>query len=162
MGEVYRARDHRLGRDVAVKIVATDRPGDAGLLARLEQEARTAASLSHPNIVAVFDVGTHDGAPYVVSELLDGDTLRQRLAAGPLPLRKAIEYVTELAEGLGAAHARGVVHRDLKPENIFLAEGRAKILDFGLAKAGLEGPSDVSDAATVVQTLPGVVMGTVG
>ncbi len=133
------------------------------LLARLEQEARTAASLNHPNIVAVFDVGTHDGAPYVVSELLDGETLRDRLAKGPLPLRKAIDYVAELAEGLSAAHARGVVHRDLKPENIFLTtEGRAKILDFGLAKAGPDAPLGVSEAATMVQTLPGVVLGTVG
>jgi len=162
MGAVYKARDQRLGRDVAVKVVATDRADDAALLARLEQEARTAASLNHPNIVAVFDVGTHDGAPYIVSELLDGETLRERLAAGPLPVRKAIEFVCEVADGLAAAHARAVVHRDLKPENIFLTEGRAKILDFGLAKSGPEGPSQVSDAATVVQTLPGVVMGTVG
>src|SRR5262245_43444781 len=100
MGEVYRARDHRLTRDVAIKIVATGRPDDQSLLARLEQEARTAASLNHPNIVAVFDIGTHDGAPYIVSELLDGSTLRERLGSGPLPLRKAVEYARDLADAL--------------------------------------------------------------
>jgi eukaryotic-like serine/threonine-protein kinase len=163
MGEVYKARDHRLGRDVAVKIVRADHPGDAGLAARLEQEARTAASLSHPNIVAVFDVGTHEGAPYVVSELLEGETLRARLAAGPLAFRKAIDYASELANGLAAAHDRGFVHRDLKPENIFLTrEGHAKILDFGLAKSSEPPTTAVTETATVLQTLPGVVIGTVG
>jgi serine/threonine protein kinase len=163
MGVVYRARDQRLGRDVAIKVIATDRGSDPALLARLEQEARTAASLNHPNIVAVFDVGTHEGAPYVVSELLDGETLRDRLATGPMPIRRAIESVAELADALGAAHARGVVHRDLKPENIFLTtEGRAKILDFGLAKAAPDESLIASGAATALKTLPGTVMGTVG
>jgi serine/threonine protein kinase len=163
MGVVYRARDQRLGRDVAIKVIATDRGNDPALLARLEQEARTAASLNHPNIVAIFDVGTHEGAPYIVSELLDGETLRDRLASGPISIRRAIETVAELADALGTAHARGVVHRDLKPENIFLTtEGRAKILDFGLAKAAPDALAVASGAATVLKTLPGVVMGTVG
>jgi serine/threonine protein kinase len=163
MGVVYRARDQRLGRDVAIKVIATDRGNDPALLARLEQEARTAASLNHPNIVAIFDVGTHEGAPYIVSELLDGETLRDRLATGSMPIRRAIESVAELADALGAAHARGVVHRDLKPENIFLtAEGRAKILDFGLAKAAPDAAAVASGAATALKTQPGVVLGTVG
>jgi serine/threonine protein kinase len=163
MGEVYKARDHRLGRDVAVKVVTTDGPADPSLLARLESEARAAASLNHPNIVAVFDVGTHDGAPYIVSELLDGETLRARLAGGALPVRKSVECAGQLADALAAAHAKGIVHRDLKPENIVLTrDGRAKILDFGLAKTGGDAAAAATGAATAVQTLPGVVMGTVG
>ena len=135
MGEVYRARDPRLGREVAIKVLA---PGvaDAERLRRFEQEARAAAALNHPNILAVYDIGQHDGAPYIVSELLEGETLRERLiAGGALPLRKAIEYGVQIARGLAAAHEKGIVHRDLKPENVFVTrDGRVKILDFGLAK----------------------------
>jgi len=164
MGEVYRARDARLGRDVAIKVVAADRAVDGSAMARFEQEARAAAALSHPHIVAVFDVGWHDGLPFIVSELLEGETLRARLDAGPVPVRKALEWASQIAEGLAAAHARGVVHRDLKPENLFLAtDGRMKILDFGLSKLiETKALAAVSGAATLPQTAHGVVMGTVG
>ena len=135
MGEVYRARDPRLGRDVAVKVLAANVSGNADRRNRFEQEARAAAALNHPNILAVFDIGDEHGTPYIVSELLEGETLRERLNEGPLPVRKAVEYAAQLAQGLAAAHARGIVHRDLKPENVFIATGdRLKILDFGLAK----------------------------
>ena len=134
MGEVYRARDARLNREVAIKVLGSF-SGDADRLERFEQEARAAAALNHPNILSVFDVGSHDGAPYVVSELLEGETLRNRLNSGALPVRKAIDYAIQLAHGLAAAHEKGIVHRDLKPENIFLTtDERVKILDFGLAK----------------------------
>jgi serine/threonine protein kinase len=122
MGEVYRARDARLGRDVAVKVLPPAFSADAARLRRFEQEARAAAGLNHPNILAVYDVGAHDGAPYVVSELLEGQTLRERLASsasGGLPVRKACEFAIQMAHGLAAAHEKGIVHRDLKPENIF-------------------------------------------
>jgi WD40 repeat protein len=169
MGEVYRAHDTRLKRDVAVKILPADFSADPDRLARFEQEARAAASLNHPNILAVFDIGTyaapdgsvHGPAPYIVSELLEGETLREKLAN--LPTRRAIEYAIQLARGLAAAHERGIVHRDLKPENVFITnDGRVKILDFGLAK--LVQP-DASVAATMLpttppQTMPGVVLGT--
>ena len=134
MGEVYRARDTRLDRLVAVKVLA---PGiaDAERLGRFEQEARAAAALNHPHILAVHDVGRHDDTPFIVSELLEGDTLRDRLTHGALPPRRAIEFAIQIARGLAAAHERGIVHRDLKPENVFVtSEGRIKILDFGLAK----------------------------
>src|SRR5262245_49230046 len=140
MGEVYRARDPRLGRDVAVKVLPSALSTDADRLRRFEQEARAAAALNHPNILAVHDVGTGENAdlgsvPYVVSELLEGATLRERLHNGALPVRKAIDVAVQIAHGLAAAHAKGIVHRDLKPENVFITEdGRAKILDFGLAK----------------------------
>ena len=119
MGEVYRARDPRLGRDVAVKVLPTAFSLDPDRLQRFEQEARAAAALNHPNILAVFDIGTHDGAPYIVSELLEGETLRTAGAA-PLSVRKAIDLAIQLARGLAAAHAKGIVHRDLKPANIFI------------------------------------------
>lgn len=135
MGEVYKARDTRLGRDIAIKVLPGAFSADPERLTRFEQEARAAAALSHPNIVAVYDVGHHDGSPYIVSELLDGETLRDRLAGGPLPVRRSVEYVVHIARGLAAAHEGGIVHRDLKPENIFITtDGRVKILDFGLAK----------------------------
>ena len=166
MGEVYRAKDTRLGRDVAVKVLPKIYSSDPERLRRFEQEARTVALLNHPNILALYDVGTHEGAPYVVSELLEGDTFRDRLAGGALSERRAIEYATAIAQGLAAAHEKGVVHRDLKPENLFLTkDGRVKILDFGLAK--LMGPEE-SDAAassaptTPAATQPGVVLGTMG
>src|SRR5438128_620867 len=135
MGEVYRARDPRLGRDVAIKVMAAELAKDAEWLRRFEQEARAAAALSHPNVIAVYDIGKSDGLSYVVTELLEGETLRERLAQGAIPARKAVEIGLQVLSGLGAAHAHGIIHRDLKPENIFLTRhGQAKILDFGLAK----------------------------
>src|SRR5262245_23051247 len=120
MGEVYKARDPRLGREVAIKVLPASLSGDAERLQRFEQEARAAAALNHPNILAVFDIGTHDDVPYIVSELLEGETLRERLGAGALPVRKAIEYAIQICHGLAAAHDKSIVHRDLKPENIFV------------------------------------------
>ena len=135
MGEVYRAHDGRLGRDVAIKVLPAAFSADPERLHRLEQEARAAAALNHPNILAVHDIGTHDGSPYIVSELLEGATLRERLNGVALPVRKAVEYAVQIAHGLAAAHEKGITHRDLKPENIFVTtDGRVKILDFGLAK----------------------------
>jgi len=135
MGEVYRARDTRLGRDVAVKVLPAGLSADPERLQRFEQEARAAAALNHPNILALYDIGAHDGAPYLVTELLEGETLREQVSAGPLPVRKAVEYAGHIAHGLAAAHEKGIVHRDLKPENVFVTDdGRVKILDFGLAK----------------------------
>ncbi len=165
MGEVYRAQDSRLGRTVAIKVLPASFSADRDRLARFAQEARSAAALNHPNILSIFDIGDDRGAPYVVSELLEGETLRDRLRGGPLPIRKTIDYAVQVAKGLAAAHEKGIVHRDLKPENIFLTnDGRAKILDFGLAKLTRpETPSDSGDAPTVqAATEPGVVMGTVG
>src|SRR5271170_7767211 len=135
MGEVYRARDSRLGRDVAIKVLPASFSADPDRLQRFAQEARSAAALSHPNILAIFDIGEDKGAPYVVSELLEGETLRDRLRNGPVSSRKAIDHARQIASGLAAAHEKGIVHRDLKPENLFITnDGRAKILDFGLAK----------------------------
>ena len=166
MGEVYRARDTRLGRDVAIKLLLAGASADPERLARFEQEARAAAALNHPNIVAVHDIGERDGAPYIVSELLEGETLRERLAAGPLPVRKAIEYGVQIARGLSAAHDKGIVHRDLKPENIFLTrDGAVKILDFGLAKLTQPEPNLAGLTmmpTTPPDTMPGLVLGTVG
>ena len=134
MGEVYRARDDRLGRDVAIKVLPASFAADPGRLSRFEQEARAAGALNHPNVLAIYDIGRHDGAPFVVSELLEGETLRDRLR-GALPQREATDYGLQLANGLAAAHEKRIVHRDLKPENIFItSDGRVKILDFGLAK----------------------------
>jgi serine/threonine protein kinase/Tol biopolymer transport system component len=163
MGEVYRAHDSRLGRDVAIKILPAAVAKDADRLQRFEQEARTIAALNHPNILGIHDIATLDSAPYLVSELLEGQTLRQKLDAGPLMVRKAIEYALGIAQGLAVAHQKAVVHRDLKPENIFVTrDGRIKILDFGLAK--LERPDDkeVGVSVTSPATLPGVVVGTIG
>src|SRR5690242_12241635 len=135
MGEVYRAKDPRLGRDVAIKVLPSSFSADADRLRRFEQEARSAGILNHPNITAVYDIGSHDGAPYVVQELLEGETLRSVLAGGRLSARRAIDYSLQITHGLAAAHEKGIVHRDLKPENIFVTrDGRVKILDFGLAK----------------------------
>ena len=164
MGEVYRARDNQLGRDVAIKILPGFLSRDPDRLRRFEQEARAAAALNHPNILAVHQMGMHEGAPYMVSELLEGSTLRERLARGPLAARKAVEYAGQTAHGLAAAHEKGIVHRDLKPENLFVtADGRLKILDFGLAKL-IPKPDDAESSAATVsgQTEPGVVLGTVG
>jgi eukaryotic-like serine/threonine-protein kinase len=168
MGEVYRARDTRLGRDVAIKVIPAALIGDSDRLQRFEQEARATATLNHPNILAVYDIGSHDGAPYIVSELLDGETLRERVAAGPLPVRKAIELGIQIAQALAAAHGKGIVHRDLKPENIFInKDGRAKILDFGLAKltqsdAPLMAGTNVPTTPGGNLTQAGVMLGTIG
>ncbi len=165
MGEVYRARDTRLERDVAIKVLPASFAADADRLRRFEQEARTVAQVSHPGIIAVFDVGIHEGAPYLVTELLDGGTLRLRLSEGPLPARKASDYALQIANGLAAAHEHGIVHRDLKPENIFVTrDGRVKILDFGLAKLAPGRPGKTGEDTTMLQadTTPGMVMGTVG
>jgi serine/threonine protein kinase/Tol biopolymer transport system component len=165
MGEVYRARDQRLARDVAVKVLPRSFAGDPDRLMRFEQEARATGQLNHPNILAVYDIGTHDGTPYVVEELLEGETLRERLSGAALPARKAIDYASQITQGLAAAHQKGIVHRDLKPENLFVTgDGRVKILDFGLAKLKPATPtaSQLTAAPTAVETGAGVVMGTVG
>ena len=165
MGEVYRAKDARLGREVAVKVLPASFSNDPDRLRRSEQEARAAGVLNHPNITAVHDIGTVDGAPYVVTELLEGETLRSRLAGGPLAPRRAIEYALQIAHGLAAAHEKGIVHRDLKPENLFVTkDGRVKILDFGLAKLTQPekaGPQTSLPTETA-GTEPGVVLGTLG
>ncbi|MGO9123439.1 MAG: protein kinase domain-containing protein [Terriglobales bacterium] len=165
MGEVYRARDSRLGREVAIKVLPSSFSRDPERLRRFEQEARAASALNHPNILTVYDVGMHDGAPYLVTELLEGANLRDRLHDGALPPRKAIDCAVQIAQGLAAAHDKGIVHRDLKPENVFVCrDGRAKILDFGLAK--LTAPEAGDATATKLeldhQTEAGVVMGTAG
>ena len=166
MGEVYRARDTRLGRDVAIKVLPREFAAEPDRLRRFEQEARAASALNHPNILTVYDVGTHAGAPYLVTELLEGESLRDRLKEGALPARKAVDLAVEVASGLAAAHEKGIVHRDLKPENLFVTtDGHAKILDFGLAKlitpaAGAASASDVSTVAGATE--PGTILGTAG
>ncbi|MDX6383453.1 MAG: eukaryotic-like serine/threonine-protein kinase [Blastocatellia bacterium] len=166
MGAVYRARDQKLNRDVAIKVLPAAFSDDVERLHRFEQEAQAAGALNHPNILSVYDVATHDGAPYVVSELLEGETLRERLLKAPISSRKAIEYSIQIALGLAAAHEKGIVHRDVKPDNLFITkDDRVKILDFGLAKlveavAGNNAQTDVPTRK--VRTDPGTVMGTVG
>jgi hypothetical protein len=164
MGEVYRATDTRLGRDVAIKVLPEALARDAERLRRFETEARAVAALNHPNILSIHDIGTQEGTPYLVSECLDGQSLRQELSGGALPLRRAVEYGTEIAQGLAAAHDKGIIHRDLKPENIFVTrDGRVKILDFGLAKlARPEAAADEGATMEAVPTSAGVVLGTVG
>ena len=165
MGEVYRAHDSRLGREVAVKVLPASFAVDGERLRRFEQEARATGALNHPNILGVYDIGTHEGSPYVVSELLDGETLRTRIGDSPLPERKAIDYAAQIAKGLAAAHDKGIVHRDLKPDNLFVTrDGRVKILDFGLAKIA-EAPavdSETGLATAGPQTGAGTVLGTIG
>ncbi|HEY6221010.1 MAG TPA: serine/threonine-protein kinase, partial [Candidatus Eisenbacteria bacterium] len=162
MGEVYRAKDPRLGREVAIKVLPASFSKNSDRLKRFEQEARAAGVLNHPNLTIVYDIGQHDGAPYIVQELLEGETLRSELAGGRFSPRKAIDYAIQIAQGLAAAHEKGIVHRDLKPENLFVTrEGRVKILDFGLAKLiQAEDPSRPSSLPTATE--PGVVMGTAG
>src|SRR5262245_3584892 len=166
MGEVYRARDARLGRDVAVKVLPALFATHADRLARFGQEARAAGALNHPNILSIYDLGSHQDLHYIVSELLEGQTLRERIAEGPLPARKAAELAAQAARGLAAAHGRGIVHLDLKPETLFLTrDGRIKILDFGLAKLTERNPGtgDVTSLPTTpAGTEAGVVMGTAG
>jgi eukaryotic-like serine/threonine-protein kinase len=165
MGQVYLAYDPKLNRDVAIKVLNLGLSAHKEHLDRFEQETRATIALNHPNILSIYDVDTHDGSPYVVSELLDGENLQERLNGAALPARKALDYALQIAEGLAAAHERGIIHRDLKPANIFITrDGRAKILDFGLAK--LTEPktwdSDADAVTLQVQTEPGIVMGTVG
>src|SRR5258708_18915452 len=164
MGEVYRARDTRLLRDVALKLLPESFTADPDRLRRFEQEARAVAALNHPNIVSVYDVGDTGGVHYIVSELLEGETLRQLITPSGMAARKATELGVQLAQGLAAAHEQGIVHRDLKPENIFVTRnGRLKILDFGLAK--LRRPltlGETVDGVTVAETNAGQVLGTLG
>jgi len=165
MGEVYRARDTRLGRDVAIKVLPAEFASDPERLRRFEQEARAVAALSNPHILALFDVGTHEGAPYIVTELLEGESLRERLGGGAMPVRKAVETAVQIAQGLAAAHEKGIIHRDLKPANVFVTkDGHVKILDFGIAK--LVAPRSLTEpaqATTVVEaTEVGTTLGTVG
>ena len=162
MGEVYRARDRRLDRDVAIKVLPQFVSFDHDRLHRFEQEAKAAAALNHANILAVFQMGTYEGAPYLVSELLEGETLREQLKHGPIPLKEATDYAIQIVHGLAAAHGKGVVHRDLKPENLFVTrDGGIKILDFGLAKLTHQG-SETQLAKQTLDTEPGAVLGTVG
>jgi len=162
MGEVYRASDDRLGRDVAIKVLQPSFASDHDRLRRFELEARSSAALNHPNILAVYDMGMHQGAPYIVSELLRGKTLRECLREGPIPPRRAADYAAQLAQGLVAAHEKGIVHRDLKPENIFITqEGRLKILDFGIAKLISPDTDERSVTTMTTQTRTGSVLGTV-
>jgi eukaryotic-like serine/threonine-protein kinase len=168
MAEVYRARDTRLGRDIALKVVNEALASDPELLHRFEQEARLAGSLNHPNLVAVYDFGLHDGAPYFITELLKGESLRQRLSHGRVPLDTALEWGSQLAQGLAAAHARGIVHRDVKPDNVFVtSDGHVKLLDFGIAKLAEasrgDGPHDMLDETVTPsdgQTRTGAILGT--
>jgi serine/threonine protein kinase len=168
MGEVYRARDTRLDRVVAIKVLPELVAADAERLQRFEREAKAVGALNHPNILSVHDIGVHGGIHYIVTELLEGQTLRKKLSDGPLPSRRAIEYGLQIAQGLAGAHERGVVHRDLKPENLFVTQdGRVKILDFGLAKQNPVAAPAAADGATlasvdVVVTTPGLVLGTIG
>jgi eukaryotic-like serine/threonine-protein kinase len=167
MGEVYRSRDSRLGREVALKVLPESFARDADRLRRFEQEARAVAALNHPNILAIHDIGEQGSAPFIVSELLEGNRLRVELDRGPLPARKASDYAAQIAQGLAAAHEKNIIHRDLKPENVFVTkEGRIKVLDFGLAKVATNARDSKgeSDGLTLTSspTEAGVVMGTAG
>src|SRR5437762_10116393 len=166
MGEVYRAYDPKMNREIAIKILPAAFSADKERLARFEQEAQAAGSLNHPNILAIYHIDAHDDSPYIVAELLEGETLRKRISGAPLAQRRAIGYALEIANGLAAAHEKGIIHRDLKPDNIFITkDGRVKILDFGVAKliepVG-EGLAQTDIATRKVQTDPGTVVGTVG
>src|SRR5580765_2909897 len=164
MGEVYRARDSKLKRDVAVKVLPQSLSADSEALARFEREALAVAALSHPNILAIHDFGTQEGTAYAVMELLEGETLRGKLDAGPISQKQAVDYALQVTKGLSAAHEKGIVHRDLKPENLFVSkDGHVKILDFGLAKKTEAAGVKETEAPTGTGgTQPGTVMGTMG
>ena len=165
MGEVYRARDTRLAREVAIKILPAGVSERPDALARFEREAKAVAALSHPNILAIHDFGIADGRAFAVMELLEGESLRDALAAGTLPTRRVIDYATQIAHGLAAAHDKGIVHRDLKPENVFVTrDNRSKILDFGLARQDATVSAAAGTIAPTVTspTEAGTVLGTVG
>ena len=166
MSEVYKARDTSIGRTVAVKVLAASLSDDPAWLKRFEMEARAAGQLDHPNILSIHDVGVHERRPYLVSEWLDGETLRQRLAVAAMPWRKAVAAALQVAQGIATAHEKGIVHRDLKPENLFVTrDGRIKILDLGLARtlpAPMLGPADPESLTLATVTQPGTVLGTVG
>jgi serine/threonine protein kinase len=164
MGEVYRARDTELEREVAVKVLPSSVATDPDRLARFQREARAVAALSHPNILEIFDVGMHDGLQYAVTELLEGQTLRERLPGKGMAWQKVVEIGSGIAEGLAAAHGKGIVHRDLKPENIFVtSDGRVKVLDFGLARIETEiSPEAETATLTPAGTVAGTIMGTPG
>src|SRR4030095_6566258 len=166
MGEVYLARDPKINRDVAIKVLPAAFSADSERLRRFEQEAQAAGALNHPNILSIYDGDPHDGSPYVVSELLEGETLREQLKDAALPVRKAVDYALQIASGLVAAHERGIVHRDLKPEDLFITKhGTVKILDFGLAKLieQRDGSEVLTDLPTrELNTVPGTIVGTVG
>src|SRR5713101_564620 len=166
MGVVWRARDSKLGRDVAIKVLPASLSENTDRLNRFEQEAQAAGALNHPNILVIHHIGIHDGAPYIVSELLEGETLRDRMAGAALPQRKALDYALQIARGLAAAHEKRIIHRDIKPDNIFITDdGRVKILDFGLVKltSATDGTQSQTEVPTrKVNTDPGTVMGTMG
>ncbi len=163
MGEVYRARDTRLGREVAIKVLPAQTSAEPNALARFEQEARVVAALSHPNLVAIHDVGNVDGTFFAVMELLEGATLRDRLTYAEIGVERAVDWALQIAHGLAAAHERNIVHRDLKPENVFITQnGNVKILDFGLARRANEQPATAKAAPSPTLTGAGVVIGTVG
>ncbi|HEX3878785.1 MAG TPA: serine/threonine-protein kinase, partial [Bryobacteraceae bacterium] len=162
MGEVYRARDPRLGREVALKILPPAFANDPSRQARFEQEARAAAALNHPNIVGVFDIGAADGSFYIVSELVSGETLAALIEQGPVPTKRLLDIASQIADGISAAHAARITHRDLKPANIMIAsDGRAKILDFGLARQSSAPAASPDATATIHQTSVGMIVGTV-
>jgi len=166
MGQVYRAIDTRLEREVAVKVLSPDFSRDREQLRRFEQEARAAGMLNHPNVLAIYDIGDEDGSRFIVSELLEGESLRARIRESAIPARKAIDYAVQIARGLAAAHEKGIVHRDLKPENLFVTnDGQIKILDFGLVKLASNrfGAGDEqSETLRPANTEPGLILGTVG
>ena len=164
MGEVYKARDGKLDRDVAIKVLPLSVAGDPDALARFEREAKAVAALSHPNILAIHDFGMHEGIAYAVMELLEGETLSAKLTSGPIPPKQAVDYALQVAKGLSAAHEKGIVHRDLKPDNLFVTKDHhVKILDFGLARrVEFSNDGETSHPTVSSYTQPGTVMGTMG